>query len=415
MQAQRTGDEAAQDLLREEARKLGHRPIICSGRPGTGKTTVLHRNVHDTLAAGGQVLVTIPTARQSTRMGAKLGQQEGLVVETAAAAFQFHKAEQEALYAIYGYDLVVVDEFSQLSQDNFERIVRMWHSADCLPALVFAGDKYQLPGIEPRRPWESALWNAKNVYFVELTEVFRTEDPTFLQTLDLLRTTMPTKHQVSQICRGHKAWAGDEPSVADVKRLLRDYPHATIVAATKRGVALIKGLALQALHPRAAPLTTVPGAFEDNPENYNGQGNLKADRLLEPAKVPIYKNMRLYLARNVRKAGDYVNGMLCTVLSFDHHHDIVWTRTETGKRLPITRWHDPDHHGLVYFPVRLGYCSTVHKVQGDEFDFIIIYLYLDATNMPALAYTALSRVRNAQSYLSGGVLKPEHFTPVTMR
>lgn len=123
--------------------------------------------------------------------------------------------------------------------------------------------------------------------------------------------------------------------------------------------------------------------------------------------------MRLYLTRNVRKCDDYVNGMLCTVLSFDKAHEIVWVRTETGKRLPITRWHDPEHHTLVYFPVRLGYCSTVRKIQGDEFDFIIVFL--DAAHMPALAYTALSRVRNSKSYLLGGMLKPEHFTPVTMR
>ena len=102
-------------------------------------------------------------------MAAKLGTHERLVVETAAAAFQFHKPEQEALYAIYGYDLVVVDEFSQLSQEQFERILHMWQAANNLPALVFAGDKYQLPGIEPTRPWESPAWKADAIYFLELT------------------------------------------------------------------------------------------------------------------------------------------------------------------------------------------------------------------------------------------------------
>ena len=120
MQATAAGDEGAWERLRADAGKPGHRPIVCSGRPGTGKTTVLHRNVRETLAAGGSVLVTIPTARQSTRMAAKLGAHDRLVVETAAAAFQFHKPEQEALYAIYGYDLVVVDEFSQLDQEQFD-------------------------------------------------------------------------------------------------------------------------------------------------------------------------------------------------------------------------------------------------------------------------------------------------------
>lgn len=413
LQAQRAPDEAAHDKLREDAPRKGHRPIVCSGRPGTGKTTVLHRNVRDALAAGGQVLVTIPTARQSTRMAAKLGTHERLVVETAAAAFQFHKPEQEALYAMYGYDLVVVDEFSQLSQEQFERILRMWRAADNLPALVFAGDKYQLPGIDPSRPWESPAWNADMVYFLELTEVFRTEDKQFLETLDLLRTCMPTQQQLNKICRGHKAWVGAEPSVEDIKRLMRDYPQAVMVAATKRGVALINQLALQALHPRAAPLATLPGAFEDNPDNYNRDGKLREDRYLAPAEVPIYRGIRLYLTRNVRKADDYVNGMPCKVTSFDEERQIIWVRTETGKRLPITRWHDPDHPGLIYFPIRLGYCTTVHKVQGDEFDFIIIYL--DTPHMPALGYTAMSRVRNARSYLLGGVLTPAHFTPVTLR
>ena len=408
-----SADEPTWDDLRADAAKKHHRPILVSGRPGTGKTTVLYRTILETLAAGGSVLVTIPTARQSTRMAAKLGSHERLTVETAAAAFQFHKPEQEALFAMYGYDEVVVDEFSQLSQEHLERIIRTWHAADNFPALIFAGDKYQLPGIEPTRPWDSPAWKSDTLYFLELTEVFRTEDKEFLGALELLRTCMPTQQQLNKICRGHKAWAGQEPSVEDMKRLLKKYPQAVWVAATKRGVAQINDLALQAVHPRAAPLATLPGAFEDNPDNYNRDGKLREDRRLEPADVPIHKGLRLYLTRNVRKADDYVNGMPCKVTSFDAGHQILWVITETGKRLPITRWHDPDHPGLVYYPIRLGYCTTVHKVQGDEFDFIIIYL--DTARMPALGYTALSRVRNARSYLLGGVLTPEHFTPVTLR
>ena len=413
MEANAAPDETVWEQFRKDAGKSGHRPIVCSGRPGTGKTTVLHRNVRETLAAGGSVLVTIPTARQSTRMAAKLGAHERLVVETAAAAFQFHKPEQEAMYAIYGYDLVVVDEFSQLAQWEFERILRLWRAADQLPALVFAGDKYQLPGVDPRRPWESQAWNATDLYFIELTEIFRADDPKFLETLDLLRTAMPSKMQLNSICRGRKAWVGDEPNAADIGALLRKYPQATVVAATKRGVALINQLALEALHPRAAPLATIPGAFEDNPDNSGSGGKLRDDRRPVPTDVPLYRGLRLYLTRNVRKADDYVNGMPCVVKSWDESRNILWVQTESGKRLPITPWHDPDHPGLVYFPVRLGYCTTVRKIQGDEFPFIIIYL--DTPNMPALACTAISRVKNGKSYLLGGHLEPEHFTPVTMR
>ena len=410
--ARSANTEQEEERLREEARGSAHRPVVCSGRPGTGKTTVVHRNVREALAAGGAVCVALPTARLATRMADKLGAHAGLLVDTFAAAFQLHKPEQEALYATHGYDLVVVDEFSQLSAADLERLLRIWRAADCLPALVFLGDKYQLPGVDPIRPWESAAWSVKNLSFVELHQIFRCDDPTFLETLQLLRTAMPTKLQLNNICRGRKAWQGDAPDVADIGRLLAQHPDATFVAATKTGVATINALAVEALHPRAQPLATIPGAFEDNPTNYVS-GKLRDDRAPVPADVPVHRGLQLYLTRNVRKADDYINGMRCHVLSFDEARQILWVRTETGKRLPVTRWHDPDHARLVYFPVRLGYCTTVHKVQGDEFDFIIVYL--DTANMPAVGYTALSRVRNSASYLLGGRLTPQHFTPVTMR
>ena len=220
-------------------------------------------------------------------MAAKLGSHERLTVDTAAAAFQFYKPEQEALHCLYGYDLVIVDEFSQLAQGEFERILRLWHAVDNLPALVFAGDKYQLPGIDPNRPWQSPAWNTKALQFIELHEIFRAKDDAFLKTLDIPRTSMPTKQQLNTICRGRKAWQGDEPDAADIKRLLRDHPEATIVAATKRGVATINRLALEALHPRAEPIATIPGAFEDNPDNYEG-GRLRGDRRPVPMEAPIY-------------------------------------------------------------------------------------------------------------------------------
>ncbi|CAE7352977.1 PIF1 [Symbiodinium sp. CCMP2592] len=321
--------------------------------------------------------------------------------------------QPEVMYAMHGFALVIVDEFSQLSQEQFERILHMWGAADNFPALIFAGDKYQLPGIEPTRPWDSPAWKPDTLYFLELTEVWRTTDKSFLEMLDLLRTCMPTSRELQKICRGHKAWVGQDPSVADVKRLLRDHPRAVWVAATKRGVAQINQLALEALHPRAEPVVTLPGAFEDNPDNYKKDGTLVDDQHLVTTDVPIHQGLKLYLTRNVRKADDYVNGMQCKVLSFDMERKILWVRTETGKRLPITPWHDPDHSKLVYYPIRLGFCTTVHKVQGDEFDFIIVYL--DTAGMPAVGYTALSRVRNARSYLLGGMLTREHFTPVTLR
>jgi hypothetical protein len=64
-----------------------------------------------------------------------------------------------------------------------------------------------------------------------------------------------------------------------------------------------------------------------------------------------------------------------------------------------------------YFPVRPGYASTIHKVQGEEFKHITIWL--DVPNMPAAGYTAISRVENGSSYRLGGVITRQHFVPAS--
>jgi len=105
MELQAAASDEEWDTRRAKVAEAAHRPIVCSGRPGTGKSTVLHRNVRATLEAGGSVLLALPTARLSNRTAEKFESQAQLVVDTAAAAFQFHKPEQETLYAINAWVL----------------------------------------------------------------------------------------------------------------------------------------------------------------------------------------------------------------------------------------------------------------------------------------------------------------------
>jgi hypothetical protein len=401
-----------EDEAREETRKRAHHPIVCLGPPGTGKTSVVRAGIQEVLRTGGSVLFALPTAQLAEKMRSKLPSHDALRVDTFTAAFRLHLPAEEGIYSMYGYDMVVIDEISQLVREDFERIIQTWEMADQVPTLVFLGDKYQLPG-RGQRAWASTGWSKVSLKMHELHEVHRCKDEDFLKTLHTLRVSVPDVHLLNKILRNHKAWHGEEPDAADVGRLLREHPEATWVAATRVGVATINALALQALHPRKQPLTTLPGTYEDNRDNYI-DSVLRTDRRPLPTQVPIYKGMKIYLTKNVRKDDHYINGMLCEVLSYDESHDVLWVWTRTNKRLPITIWSDPEHPGLSYYPIRSGYCSTVHKVQGDEFPFIIIYL--DVPNMPAVAYTALSRVSRGNEYLIGGqeYLTAQHFVPVTL-
>ena len=101
--------------------------------------------------------------------------------------------------------------------------------------------------------------------------------------------------------------------------------------------------------------------------------------------------------------------MQCIVESYSHATKSIRVRTKTGQRLTLTTWTDREKNNVKYFTIRPGYASTIHKVQGDEFEHITIYL--DIPGMRGAGYTALSRVQTSKDYLLGGHLKRKHFTP----
>ena len=102
-----TSNEAEADELVEEAFKDG-RIFVCTGGPGTGKTTVAQSCVHRTLELGGQVLLAYPTNRQASRIRAKLPDE--VQVDTYHAAFGLDEEPGTMAAALAQYALVVVDE-----------------------------------------------------------------------------------------------------------------------------------------------------------------------------------------------------------------------------------------------------------------------------------------------------------------
>ena len=130
-----------------------------------------------------------------------------------------------------------------------------------------------------------------------------------------------------------------------------------------------------------------------------------------PSRVEIRKGLRLHLTKNLDKEGDFVNGMECVVKSWDEGSRCLRVETVTGKTLAIFQYTDPNpaaQHAS-YFPLRLGYASTIYKMQGAELPHITIYI--DVPGQRAAAYVAMSRVKDDTSYLFCGKLTRQHFVP----
>ncbi|MCR9130918.1 MAG: AAA family ATPase, partial [Alphaproteobacteria bacterium] len=125
--AREAASEEEWDQLVAAARDEG--PLAAVGPPGTGKTTVLDKVARQVQRDGGRVLFALPTGLQASRTRQRHPEAD---VDTCAGAFLLYKDALEAMDLLSGYDLVVVDEVSQLSQGDFERIYQMWEVTSCL-------------------------------------------------------------------------------------------------------------------------------------------------------------------------------------------------------------------------------------------------------------------------------------------
>ena len=97
--------------------------------------------------------------------------------------------------------------------------------------------------------------------------------------------------------------------------------------------------------------------------------------------------------------------------SFHQRSGCLRVMTDTGRHLaiyPVTEFVE-DWGAVTAYPLRPGYASTIHKLQGAELKHVTIWL--DAKNMRAAGYVAISRVRTDDAYLLGGIVEPAHLTP----
>ena len=382
------------------------------GPPGTGKTTVAKELVEKAVGQGLRVLWTVYTAQLASRMRQEFG--GGVDVDTCHAALGLDQEIAECGLNLACYDLVILDEFSQLEARHFAHAVHLHDAVDKTPAFGLLGDRRQMAGYGTERPWHSPLWRAA-MHQTQLHVLFRCKDEKFRRVLGALRTAKPTATgprgsvSVTDIVRGRRAWRGGQPKTADIARLLRDHPDTTLLAITRRGAATFNNLAVQAIFSGRRPVAILDADVESNPENYTAAGQLKPAKELVPTRLAVFEGMAVYTTLNADKARDFVNGMKAFVESYDRAACALIAVTATGHRLAIRPRAEASLGPRAFHPIKVGYGNTVLKVAGAELPHVV--LWLDVANIPGAACTGMSRVARGDDLLFGGQLTPEHFCP----
>ena len=119
--------------------------------------------------------------------------------------------------------------------------------------------------------------------------------------------------------------------------------------------------------------------------------------------------MKAYITKTIRKDIDYINGMQVTIQGWNSRTQAVRVETKSGRIFDMTKWCDLDLNGMVYYPLRIGYASTILRMAGAELDHVTVYL--DYPNVAAAAYTAMSRVATLKQIAFGGKITADHFAP----
>lgn len=368
--------------------------IWLTGRAGTGKSTLLR----EWLAADGRDAdVVAPTGIAALNIGGMtihrwagigIGPQEG----ESICEFIEHLEQQgsrsvrDAKTRIRQCSTLVCDETSMVSGrlldtvDTWMRHVRGRMAPFGGVRMICLGDALQLPPVrrDQSQPYDwffdSESWKRGGFQRVNLTKVWRQDEPELLETLGDVR-------------RGRLTPASRK--VLD--RCVRMFPPASLtrLCTHNRDVEKIN----------RAMLDDLPGPERAYTAEFTPPGDDRvrewfAKNSITPLELSLRKGARVMFTVNDAQ-GRFVNGTTgkvtaMTPFSVDVETDdgalvgvdqFEWQQSPRDRRGPTMR----------QLPLRLAYAMTIHKAQGTT--LAGAYIDIRAALEPGQAYVALSRVK----------------------
>ena len=361
--------------------------VVITGGPGTGKTTTLNTIIKLMQKMNLKIALAAPTGRAAKRISEVTGLEAktihrllGVVRNDNELYISFSKNEENPLSS----DVIIVDEVSMLDINLMSSLLKAVKPG---AKVILVGDADQLPSVGPGNVLRDII-NSKTVNVIKLEHIFRQAQESLI---------VVNAHRINN--GEMPIFKSDNPNFFFMKRGDAQIVNATIADLYKNRLPATYGInpinSIQVLSPSRKGVAGV---------------NSLNEILQQEINPPDYMKAQTNYGKTVFRVGD-------KVMQTKNNYDIEWVRDNgeegTGifngdigiiqkissidKVLEIV--FDDDKRVLYNFSdleeLELAYAITVHKSQGNEFDYVIISVsnFNSMLMFKNLLYTAVTRAK----------------------
>jgi len=356
------------------------RTCVVSGYPGTGKTLLISAFVHLFEKANLHYVLMSPTGIAAKR----LSQVTGKTASTIHRALGYgHNGDWEFnKHNKFIVDAVIIDEMSMVDGATFYHLITAL-SPNTIVILV--GDVAQLPSVGAGYVLNN-LMNSDVIPHVALTRIYRQKKKS-----DIISVA-------HSILRGDRV---DTDFNKDSEFVFLEYPQSQVIDEMCDMASKLKArdMNFQVIAPTYAGDLGVDNLNLELREVLNPEYASRKAAFLKHGDVSFFEGDRVMVIRN-----DYdrmiFNGDIGKIQRISVKHDEI--------EVKIFDWFDQDSPVPTYVDkvftfkveearhvLRVAYACTAHKVQGQEFDYVLMPMTMQYGIMlyKNLVYTAITRAK----------------------
>ena len=320
------------------------RNILLTGAGGTGKTLLVKEMIAQAQNNGRKVAVTASTGIAASLLPG------GRTIHSFLHAYPGMKLSnidyREKVSRLDNTDVLVIDEISMLGKKFIPYLYNCLSAAQKRIQLIVVGDFFQLPPVKDNYAFQSPCWEKLKLTPCVLNEVVRQRDVEMIRNLNML------KYGDTDCLPYFISHASNEPFANQI----------TLCAKTE-----------SANQINRAMLDRIKGIEHTYAAEHDDE-SVRSD-------FPFEESLCLKIGARVMaivNSGEYVNGSLGTVT--DLCDDSIEVLFDTGVRTKIKRHtFDTGRYAangnkitVRQFPLRLAHAITIHKAQGQTFEFVNI-------------------------------------------